>query len=877
MIIDFPQRQQALDPTQSFIVQAPAGSGKTELLIQRYLTLLAHVEQAPEQIIAITFTRKAAQEMQARVLQALNLAAQHPEPEMEHQRQTWKLARAVLRRDAKENWQILQNPNRLAIQTIDGFCTQLTKKLPILSGFGALPEIVDKPERYYLQAAEQVWLSLSQNPQWSMAIKNLLWHVDNQLPRLQQLLADLLACREQWLDYVGVTGNPVLLREVLQRNLQNLILDVLTRAYENFPEKYQRDLASLLAFARQNLPVGTLGCDYCQAQERFPQPQLAELTHWQQMAHLLLTNDGYIRKRVDKNLGFPAKAEGKTAEQKAEFQARKEMLLSILADLEQYPVLIDALQHIQQLPAPVYDATQQQVLIDLLEVLGLAVAELMVLFQQQGVCDFNQLLLGALQALGTTEQPTDLALALDYKIQHILVDEFQDTSVAQFRLIERLIASWSIDDNRTLFLVGDPMQSIYRFRQAEVGLFLSAWERGIGQIPLIPLRLQVNFRAAEKIVNWVNQRLAVAFPKYTDIGIGAVPYSCAAAFHQVEQASVHVHLPESRTAEAQQVVQLVQHALADNTQQEIAILARTRNQLKAILSALQAADINYQAVDIEALSSKPVLQDLLILTRALLNPADRIAWLALLRTPWCYLSLVELTYLVGDKLQSSIWDRLLTIEDWTCFSSDNQTQLPNFIAFLQQRLALRQRLPVCQWILGTWLALGGAQVYPQKNAAQDAELFFELLEKLETTLYTLSPDQLTEYVTGLYAAPQTVHSRVQVMTMHKAKGLEFDTVIIPGLHAGSRSDSKTLLMWWERPRLQGNAEVLIAPLQAVNEKPDKLYHYIWQQQQSAAELEATRLLYVAVTRAKTHLHLLGVVEEGEEKPAKQSLLAKILS
>src|SRR5450755_35438 len=128
LVPDQTERARALDPERSFIVQAPAGSGKTELLIQRYLALLARVEN-PEEIVAITFTKKAAGEMRERVLRALTEGK------------------------AEDRWELRQNPARLRIQTIDALCASLTRQMPMLSRFGAQPEIVEDARSLYLEAA----------------------------------------------------------------------------------------------------------------------------------------------------------------------------------------------------------------------------------------------------------------------------------------------------------------------------------------------------------------------------------------------------------------------------------------------------------------------------------------------------------------------------------------------------------------------------------------------------------------------------------------------------------------------------------------------------------------------------------------------------
>ena len=122
---DAAARERALDISASFLVQAPAGSGKTELLTQRFLALLAAVDN-PESIVAITFTRKAAGEMRSRIAGAL-ANAQKPRPAEDHAQRTWELACAALERNTAGNWGLLENPSRLRIMTLDALCTSLTE------------------------------------------------------------------------------------------------------------------------------------------------------------------------------------------------------------------------------------------------------------------------------------------------------------------------------------------------------------------------------------------------------------------------------------------------------------------------------------------------------------------------------------------------------------------------------------------------------------------------------------------------------------------------------------------------------------------------------------------------------------------------------
>ena len=182
-------------------MQAPAGSGKTELLIQRYLKLLETVE-APDAVVAITFTRKAAGEMRSRVMSALRNARGGVEPEAEHERLTFQIARDVLEHERGLDWNLLQNPARLRIETIDALCAAITRRMPWLARFGAMPEIVEKAEGLYREAARN---TLSHLEEGNEAIADLLLHLDNDFQRAVQLISQMLERRDQWLRHTGAS------------------------------------------------------------------------------------------------------------------------------------------------------------------------------------------------------------------------------------------------------------------------------------------------------------------------------------------------------------------------------------------------------------------------------------------------------------------------------------------------------------------------------------------------------------------------------------------------------------------------------------------------------------------------------------------------
>jgi ATP-dependent exoDNAse (exonuclease V) beta subunit len=885
--IDAAQRTAALDTAISFCVTAPAGSGKTELLSQRVLALLSQVQQ-PEEVLAITFTRKAAAEMHERILNALR-AAQQAEPLEAHKRETWKLAHSALLHAENLNWNLLQNPQRLRVQTIDGFCSSLTGQMPVLSQFGAQPRITERAAPLYREAIDALLECLERNDLLADDLAALLLHVDNRVERLHELLASLLACRDQWLPHIGSGISADAAREHLETTLRSVRTDALQTLQQSF-YLYQGELVPLLDFAAQRLResqpehalVRFAGC------VELPGADSADVEAWRCIAELLLKKDGDWRRQVDKRCGFPVgekKAED-GRDQKADYQRRKQAMHALLETLALDDELHAALTDVLHLPAANYPDTQWQMLVQLTRVLARAVAQLQLVFQIRGEVDFTEISLCALRALGSALNPSELMLRLDNRIRHLLIDEFQDTSTTQYRLLERLVEGWREHNEtgaapQTLFIVGDGMQSIYGFREAKVGLFLEARTQGVNQLPLRAAPLSVNFRSTPTIVEWVNRVFEQAFPQRDHIARGAVSYEPSHAFNaepsHSKVAIYGVRNDPQRTAEADQCVALVQQALRGDSMGTIAILVRGRAHLRAIVPALQRANIAFRATDIDPLIQRAHVQDLLTLLRVLLDSVDTISLLALLRSPLVGLDNRNLHALVvGANRAPGVLACMRDMAVRAALDIEAARRIEYVVAVLDHAWAERGRKSLRSWLEGVWVALGGDLLSADASAWSDEQVLLELIEK-SAAAADFDFELLEQQLQTLYArTDQQSDTRVLLMTIHKSKGLEFDTVIVPALDAGSRSDDKPLLRWSEYLAEDGKLGMVLSVKSALGEQ-DATYDWLDYEHKQKQALEDTRLLYVAATRAIKRLYLLFRTPNEQEfkSPPAHSLLRKI--
>ncbi len=873
-VVDTPARIAAIDPITSVCVSAPAGSGKTELLIQRYLCLLSRV-QRPEQVLAITFTRKAAAEMRERVMQALRDALAGTACDSPHQRVTRALADQALVADQRGEWQLLGNISRFNIKTIDSFCAGLTRQMPVLSQFGGQVNVRDDVTPLYAEAVQELYKLLEGDHPIAADLAALLRHFDNNWEGLQTLLVSMLARREQWRDYVGVHHAPQQAEAYLVATVDAMISSELNEVSQLIAP-HNVDLLELLQFAAENLGGS--------APEQLPGTASNALYAWSNLRNMLLTRKGDWRKKITKGEGFPT-GSGLPKRRKTQWQ-------ELILQLREIDGLQARLEGIQSLPVIAADSMSWQLVLHLSRLLPTLAAQLLLVFQQHGVVDHSQVAQSALLALGDDDAPTELALRLDYQIEHILVDEFQDTAITQYELLHKLTRGWGEYNEqnplapRTMMIVGDGMQSIYSFRGANVGLFLKARREGFNGVLLQYLKLRCNFRSEKGIVDWVNETFTLAFPKSNDVYRSQVRYSPATAVRPAcNEPAVHMRAFRGDNARAQEVIFIGQQVAdcIESGDESIAILGRSRSHLQAVIKHLKAAGIAYNAPDLDSLAQSPVVADLLTLCRALGSDADRLAWMALLRAPWCGLKLDDLLSVAhgGDAAPyTPVWSIIEQPDFPGTLSEEGRDRLWHVLPALRQAREKRDRLNLRVWVEQAWIELGGPQCAPDVDSLLDVESFFQLLELAETEGVGLDLDWLTLRLQKRFMNAGNAESNVHLLTLHKAKGLEFDRVIIPQLDRLPRSDGREILLWDEHSNADGQRSFLLAADDHSAAHSPTLYNYLQLQRRQKLLLEATRLLYVGATRAIRHLLLTATVKWDDKTglpraPSAPSLLRPI--
>ncbi len=899
LVSDGTERARALDPRESFLVQAPAGSGKTELLVLRYLALLPHVDE-PEQVLAITFTRKATAEMRVRVLRALESAQQAEDPAAsEHEQQVRRLAEAALAHAEARRWQLTEQPQRLNIQTIDSLALSVASQLPLLSRLGGQLTPIDNAAPLYALAAERTLAHLGSESQPELAgsLADLLNLRDASLTDCEALIAGMLARRDQWL--LLLPG--IVLQDRPWEELKAKLEEPFRREHQRCVQALHEELARTRGVLEDLLDLARIA--HSNGQEQLldicgvhTPADLTDVAHWQCLCHLLLTKDERWRSRIATPEGFPPQTNRQDATQ----------LKAIIQRLSSNDLLLRELRNVRRIPPATYSEEEWRTVRSIFIVLRHAIAQLRVVFVEQDVIDFAEAGIAAHAAL---ENPSVL-MRLDERVQHLLVDEFQDTSRPHFGLLRALLDDWQAGDGRTCFFVGDPMQSIYLFRDAESRLFSQVREYGIdvpgAPLPLTPLQLSTNFRSVPSIVNPLNEvfERVLADDPEDDVPYAASVSSKDGSQHAEDAMHLHVQTCEKGTrsldeldaAEADAMIAVIrshlpaiEQAQHEDGKYRVAVLARARPHLAAIIARLQHEQIPFRGVNIDLLQDRQEILDLLSLFRALLHPADRIAWLAVLRAPWCGLTIPALHAICGDPDSTEQKQSIpaLIRAHLDRLDAESRRRALHVLSILDQAQTAYATgtlagspAGLALWLERTWHALGAPQ-FLDAESLSNCEAFFATLAHMPPSCFGTLDESLNQRLKELYAQPNPRVSEecgVQLMTVHAAKGLEFEVVLVPQLQRISKRDDPPLFHWLiQRRREKTEEELLLAPIGYKHGDKPRLYDWVGKKSLRRFEQEEKRLLYVACSRAIHELHLFATIDlkqNGElPRPKKNTLLA----
>lgn len=859
---DQAERERALDITRSALAIAPAGSGKTSLLVARALKCLA-VSKEPEEVVAITFTNKAAAEIRARLVQALQ-AAQGPAPEEAHARELHALARRVLEHALVRNWQLLENPNRLRALTIDAFNAELAGRLPLLSGMGGPARMTEDSHGLFTEALQSLFTELEDADLPAAeraALTEVLRADDNRLDRLLDPLGKMLEKREQWLWEMPNQGSHEQDAKLLAALLQSRIkaLDDLLDAAA------KQELRELLlqgsAHSEQLAWAGAL--------DRWPAAAATQLPEWQRLARALITQGGELRKEkgISKTQGFlPGQA----------YTQRMKALLRRLNEDPRRDAIEAACAALAVCPEPEYPEHLRRQRDALARVLLRLSGHLRLVFSRRGEADFTEVALAALKALSGEHGYSELLGRIDARIHHLLVDEMQDTSESQVKLLELLTSGWVPGDGHSLFMVGDPQQSIYAFRKAEVRLFLRLWdEQRLGDVPLERIRLSTNFRSTPALIDWFNRSFSAIFPPQSDVYAGAVAYSpctapaAAAPPDTAPAVNVQVFADDGGRAEAAAAVARAA-ALLQEGSQSIAILARSRAHLWQTLAELRRQHLPYSCQDIDRLRDVPAVREYLHLVRALWHAQDRLAWAVWLRSPLLGLSYADLLAL-SHNAPRLCWPEKIRrgLQSPATLTDEGRLRLQRLSEVLEQVEAdplLCGDLPTRAEAV--WHALGGPACVDLQELA-DVRSAMRHVRAAAASGEIESLAALERSLEQVYATPSA--GPIQVLTAHKSKGLEFDHVLLVGCGGTTRREDRPALHYHRTPE-----GVLLVP-EPPDSLPDddpahRLYDFVHRLHRQAGENELLRLLYVCCTRARRSLGLFMSLSfrDGEARPRADS-------
>lgn len=910
---DIQVRREALDTRRSIIMEAPAGSGKTALLTARFLALLVDVGH-PRQILAVTFTRKAAAEMADRITRTLRQAQDnsYTAPPGSWEARLLELARKALK--VHPDWDVLlRSPDAFLVDTFHGFCGRVARNWPLEArtppAFELLDEIgqetlLDEAVAEYVHAFAAGDSGL--DPAEIAAFQRRMVAANNSVRVISNQLSDLLARRDRLGGLLTIFQRPHA-KDELEHRTEQLAKHYLGRLHDHFVRHKENWLAlqryldehktalptpAVAGFAKAGL-AGALSAD-------IPGPVLRDVPAWQSAANVFLVKAGTPRKQF------------KPAEFGQNFS--KTTQADFIRDLP--PEIAWILNFTREWPAA-GDPIGFEALSDCLRLAQGALERFGKLMNARGL-DFMELELAALRAFSAiggsasggnqANRPGDSLIFFHEHLRHILVDEAQDMNDSQVRILSTLTEGWEPDDGRTVFIVGDPKQSIFRFRRAEVSLFEALQANGLARsgeapLPLKALNLSANFRSRPHLVEFANAAFAriMQLPQkaFDEVsfnaseparGESAAPVPITLALFDCRHANnPQTTLPlksEARAQEARYVARRVAELHREDPAASIAILIPARTHLTPYVRAMEALALPIRLMEGVPMLDCPEVRHQLNLIKALLRPHDDVAWAGALRAPWCRVPAAVLEQLAALQAPAR-WSEKIT--------GPGRQAHPEIFRFNTALDKIRPdfgRENYATSLQRLWEELGGpaavVRMYGPAGLANSMRCL-DLLGQCPGGRGEETLDTLERLLARAYTPPdpRAAFSPVAIMTIHKAKGLEFDHVFVvgldrePGGRAARRERDSAFLM--ERLPASEHDTVARPPSFLAATAGDRRTDARSLAQLLLSDLglrrdaaEYKRLIYVAATRARETITLSGLMLQAageKERQASPSAIA----
>lgn len=858
-----------LSPQASGIIYASAGTGKTWLLISRLLRLLL-ADKRPDSILAITFTNKAADEMRERLAERVlewHTASDEVLEESLH---------AIGIDDAAPYYQkardlyeaMLYSTQPIQITTFHAFCQRIIALCPLQSGTPLTIAIAEHTNELQEAAVDQLFKTASQCDEKITEALDVLFEQANSLDSVRTILKAFFQRQNDWYSYISQQSNGA--QYATQRLHQQLSFDeALSR-----DEIWKRLRDSVKTYCELiSLHKTKINTECADKLSQIVLMNTLTDKAWQQLNRCIHTNDGKIRQRT-----LPRVLERKLGKNGSR------RLLSLASDIS---------EEIKQFEENLKRKNNYQ-LNKAWYIAGTKLLEIYTAIKKQrNMLDFNDLERVASKLLGGEVYGSEwLQYRLATRIEHILIDEFQDTNPTQWQLLEPLMAEIAAQEGGSVFIVGDRKQSIYSFRRAEPDLQLKAGDWIKKNLSGSATTINTSYRSAPEIIDFVNQIFSDKAIQLTDFETHQTNKKTTGGVHLFDLFTPpEKTAPEewrnpllqpykenetaSRSAEATEIAEAISQLLQNNLQiadgnqqrpvqyRDILILARQKTHFDVFARMLRQHDIPVISARDVGLFTNLAVKDMLQLLAVLINPYNNLALAQVLSSPIFSLNeaqLIELSEVKAeswfDKLKqldhqaTELWQGIYqTLKHW--IEKSDSIPIHDLFSqiFIQQNIIRRYR----------------ASVHPQESNQVQANLedFLEYTLDYDSGRYPnlahfLARAEILQRTEDQQEIAPRQQDCVRMMSIHGAKGLEAPIVFLVDCAAllPNKTTHEALVDWpIDAPRPKHF--ILLPP---IKERSD-LLERLTKERQQHQQKEEINLIYVALTRAKQYLFISGSGKE----------------